>query len=100
LRWPPPAITEIFFIKEGRRFSHVLDPRTGWPVESKVISATVTGTECMMTDALATTMLVVGVERGREIIESLPGYGVMMIYESDGDLREFRSANFPATVSH
>jgi thiamine biosynthesis lipoprotein len=89
-----------FFIKEGRRFSHVLDPRTGWPVESKVISATVTGTECMMTDALATTMLVVGVERGREIIESLPGYGVMMIYESDGDLREFRSANFPATVSH
>ena len=72
-----------FFEEDGKRYSHILDPRTGFPVEKDVVSATVVGPNCMMVDALATTMLVLGAQAGLELVESLPGYEALLITEKD-----------------
>jgi FAD:protein FMN transferase len=53
-----------FFIVEGRRYSHVIDPRTGRPVEHGLASVTVVDGSAMQSDALATALLVMGLEAG------------------------------------
>lgn len=52
------------FVVEGRRYSHTLDPRTGWPVQHDLTSVTVFHAECMHADALATVLTVLGPEEG------------------------------------
>lgn len=51
----------------GKRYHHIIDPRTGWPAEQQVASATVIHESCLMADGWATTMIVLGAKRGLEI---------------------------------
>ncbi|MFN9719657.1 MAG: FAD:protein FMN transferase, partial [Planctomycetota bacterium] len=55
----------------GQRYSHVLDPKTGRPVENPPASVSVAHARCMSADAIATAMMVLGAERGMEIAERL-----------------------------
>ncbi|MBN1910043.1 MAG: FAD:protein FMN transferase [Pirellulales bacterium] len=55
-----------FFYHQGRRLSHLLDPRTGWPAESRILSTTVLAPTAMEADALATAMFVLGPEPALE----------------------------------
>ena len=48
----------------GRRLSHTLDPRTGWPIADTLASVTVLAPSCMKADALATALAVLGAEQG------------------------------------
>jgi thiamine biosynthesis lipoprotein len=54
-----------FFHYKGRRYGHVLDPRTGWPVEG-VLSATVIAPTAAQADALSTAFYVMGLEKAKE----------------------------------
>ncbi len=60
---------ERFFEKDGVRYHHIIDPRTGRPATG-CMSATVVGPEAAVADALATAMCVLGPERGLEVIET------------------------------
>ncbi len=62
---------EKFFLHEGTRYHHVLDPRTGWPSRG-VRSVTVISPDATLADALSTALMILGLERGLEIVESLP----------------------------
>lgn len=53
-----------FFIHEGRRYSHAIDPATGWPVDHALASVTVVAESAMLADAWATALLVLGPEEG------------------------------------
>jgi thiamine biosynthesis lipoprotein len=55
-----------FYDRDGRRFSHIIDPRTGYPVEHRLASVTVLDTSAMSADAYATGLLVLGEEAGFE----------------------------------
>lgn len=59
-----------FFEKNGKRYSHEIDPMTGAPVDRKLGSATVIGDQAMTTDALATALMVLGETRGPAFAES------------------------------
>ncbi len=61
---------ERFFEVDGKRYHHIIDPRTGWPSEG-CMSATVIGPEATFGDGLATAMCVLGPEAGMAIIEQL-----------------------------
>jgi thiamine biosynthesis lipoprotein len=61
---------ERFFEHEGRRYHHILDPRTGYPAEG-CTSATVVAPDAAVADALATAICVMGPEAGLAVIESL-----------------------------
>jgi thiamine biosynthesis lipoprotein len=46
-----------FFVDDGRHFSHIIDPRTGWPVTHDTVSASAIAADCMQADALATVLI-------------------------------------------
>ncbi|HVU22768.1 MAG TPA: FAD:protein FMN transferase [Opitutus sp.] len=61
------------FTIEGRRFGHIIDPRTGWPVANGCMQATVVAGTCLHAGVLSTTAFVLGVPKGIEFIQSFPG---------------------------
>ena len=67
-----------FFRHEGRRYGHILDPRTGWPVEG-MLSVTVVAPSAALADALSTAFFVLGVEKARLCCEKWPGVGAILL---------------------
>lgn len=58
-----------FYYKDGKRYSHTVDPHTGYPVEHNLLSATVFAKDCMTADALATAFMVMGLGKAKEYVE-------------------------------
>ena len=77
----------------GQSFSHILDPRTGQPVQ-EVAGVTVLAPDAMTADALSTTLSVLGPVDGLRLVEANPGIACLMVM-SDG--RQVRSSRWPAT---
>lgn len=67
-----------FFISEGRRYSHILDPRTGYPADSGLMSVTIVAPSSTWADGLA-KVLVLGLDEGRKIIENYDGAEAIFI---------------------
>jgi thiamine biosynthesis lipoprotein len=59
-----------YFDRDGRRYSHTLDPRTGRPVAHDLVSVTVVAEDCMTADVLATALTVLGPEQGPAFAEA------------------------------
>lgn len=55
-----------FYIKDGKKYSHTIDPRTGYPVQHSLLSATVVADNACEADALATWFMVIGFDKARE----------------------------------
>jgi len=75
---------ERFFVEDGTRYHHILSPSTGEPA-SGVRSATIVGPDAVITDALSTSVFVMGVDQGLRLIATLPDYEGIVI-EADGRL--------------
>ena len=85
-----------FFEHEGRRYSHTIDPRTGYPVDHGLASVSVVAESCVRADALATALEVLGPEAGFALAQE-QGWAVLLITrEADGTLTEQTTAGFPA----
>lgn len=69
---------ERFFVEDGARYHHILEPNTGLPA-SELQSATVIGPDGVLTDALSTSVFVMGVEKGLRLIAALPDYEAIVI---------------------
>jgi thiamine biosynthesis lipoprotein len=61
------------FVVDGKRYGHIVDPRTGRPVANGCIQATVIASSCLQAGVLSTTAFVLGVPRGIEFIQGCPG---------------------------
>lgn len=72
---------ERFFVKDGRLYHHIMDPRTGYPASGSR-SVTVIGPDTMTTDALSTAIFVLGPEKGLELAKRLPGIEVLIVDSS------------------
>ncbi len=82
---------------DGKRYSHVIDPRTGVPVSTGVVSASILSASCAMADGIATAVMVMGVKKGMELIDRLDGVeGFMVVEQPDGELMDYRSKGFKA----
>lgn len=85
-----------FFEQEGQVFSHVLDPRHGYPVSNGVTSASVLAPDCMTADGAATALMVMGVEEGLRWIESQAGLeALVLVRNPDSTYAAFASSGFP-----
>lgn len=71
-----------FFRHEGKRYGHILDPRTGWPVQES-LSVTVIAQSAMLADVLSTAFFVLGAEKSLLILDRFPGTGVILIPPPD-----------------
>ena len=83
----------IFFEIDGKRYSHVIDPRTARPVEHQVVSVTVVAGDCATADALATGLMVLGPDRGMALAtkEELP---VLFILRTEDGFVEKATPSF------
>lgn len=61
-----------FYIKDGKKYAHTIDPRTGRPVEHSLLSATILAPDATTADACATWMMVIGPQKAREVVDSRP----------------------------
>ena len=84
---------ERCFEQDGVLYHHVLDPRSGYPVETDLLSATVFGASSQMCDALSTSCLLLGSEKGLSLIESQPGYEAIFLLRDDSVVQS-SGANF------
>ena len=73
---------EQYFEADGRRYGHVIDPRTGWPCEG-VLSATVVAPEAAQADALSTAFLVAGPDLAGPYCAANPGTRAILTMEAD-----------------
>lgn len=73
-----------FYIENGVRYTHLINPKTGYPIRHEVTSVTVLAKNCMLADACATAAIVLGLDKGLEFIESMDDVEAYFIYR-DGD---------------
>jgi len=99
---PYPAVAtsgdyERFFMKDGIRYHHILDPGTGQPSRAS-ISATVWTTNAMDADILSTTMFILGPEKGVELAKKLGNVETLIFYEKDGHIYSAMSPGLAGRV--
>lgn len=81
-----------FFMKDGVKFSHTIDPKTGYPVTHTLLSVSVLADDCMTADAYATAFMVMGVEKAKAFIASHSGLEAHFIFSnSDGKYETWTS---------
>lgn len=87
--------TRKYVERNGKRYSHCIDPKTGYPVEHNVLSVTVIAENSVWADALASICMVMGLEKSLPIIESLDGVEAYYISSnSQGELEIFATEGF------
>lgn len=70
---------EQFFILDKKRYNHIIDPKTGYPVDNKIASATIVAQDATTSDGLSTTMFVLGKEKGLELANKIDGVEVKIV---------------------
>lgn len=84
-----------FYIEGNKKYSHTIDPKTGYPVQHTLLSATVLADDCMTADAYATAFLVLGVEKSMQIINKTRGLEGYLIFTDDsGEYKVIYSKGF------
>ncbi len=72
-----------FYEENGVKYSHTIDPLTGYPVRNRLLSATIIADECAVADAIATASMVMGHEKAIEFIENHSEFEAYFIYSGD-----------------
>ena len=83
-----------FYYKNGKKYAHTIDPRTGYPVSHSLLSATIVADDAATADALATYCMVIGFEKAAEFIGSRQDLEGYLIYDDGGEMRTWKSPGF------
>ena len=83
---------------DGKRYSHTLDPVSGYPVQHALLSATVFAADCATADAWATAFMSMGHLKGIELLKNHPELQVLFIFSSEEGLKTFVSAGISSEV--
>ena len=87
--------TRKYVERDGKRYSHCIDPKTGYPVEHQVLSATVLAENSVWADALASICMVMGMEKSLEIINTIDGVEAYYIFVNDkNELETYATEGF------
>ncbi|MGB0523245.1 MAG: FAD:protein FMN transferase [Flammeovirgaceae bacterium] len=81
-----------FYIKDGKRFAHTIDPTTGYPVEHSLLSASVFANDCTTADAFATAFMVMGKEKAIELLNAYPDLDAFLVYDEGGETKTYLTA--------
>ena len=72
-----------FYYKGGKKYAHTIDPRTGYPIQHNILSATVVAPDCATADAYATSFMVLGLDSAKQICNAHPELDAYFIYTTD-----------------
>jgi FAD:protein FMN transferase len=92
---------KFFTDAQGRRLCHIIDPKTGWPVQNNIGGVSVVAQDNMTADALATTLFVLGLDAGLRFIESWTNVAALFIVrEAEGKFRSIPSSRFASLTGY
>ena len=72
-----------FYYENGKKYAHTVDPKTGYPVQHTILSATVLAKSCAVADAYATSFMVMGLERAKKILDRHPDMMAYLIFSDE-----------------
>ena len=72
-----------YYYKNGRKYTHTVNPKTGLPFQHTLLSASVMAPDCATADAYATAFMVMGMEKARAVLEKHPELQAYFIYSAD-----------------
>ena len=83
-----------FYIREGKKYPHIINPKTGYPVSHTLLSATVLAGDAITADGLGTACMVLGKDKALALIEKLENTEVFLIYDDNGTIKTVMSKGF------
>ncbi len=88
-----------FYEKGGKKYSHTIDPKTGYPVQHNLLSATVVANECAYADAYATAFMVMGIDESKLFLQERNELDALLIYsDEEGNLQHFITKNLESKI--
>jgi thiamine biosynthesis lipoprotein ApbE len=105
LRKSDPRITSgnyrKFYVENGIKYSHTIDPRTGYPARNQLLSATIVADDCATADGIATACMVMGKERTIDFLNLHHEFDAFLVYSDDqGNFRTWATRNLIEYISH
>lgn len=90
-----------FYIENGKKYSHIIDPHTGYPAKHHLLSASVIAADCMIADAFATAFMVMGTEKSKEFLANHEELGleVYFIYDEGGKWKTYVSEGIKKQIT-
>ncbi|KAA6319582.1 FAD:protein FMN transferase [termite gut metagenome] len=84
-----------YYYKDGKKYAHIIDSHTGYPVTNNLLSATVIAKDCISADAYATAFMVMGFEKSKRFLDVHPEIVAYFIYydEKEGGIQDWYSEN-------
>ncbi|MDR1129831.1 MAG: FAD:protein FMN transferase [Prevotellaceae bacterium] len=89
-----------YYIEDGKKYSHTIDPETGYSAKQNVLSVTVVASDCMTADALATAFMVMGLEKTKTFLKQRPDIEVFLLYADKEEIKEFVSENMKHRIKN
>ena len=90
-----------FYYKGGKKYAHTIDPKTGYPVQHNILSATVIADRCAVADAYATSFMVMGLDKAQKVLEKHPELMAYLIYaDRQGHNRVWFSSSMKGKILH
>lgn len=88
-----------FFVEEGIKYAHHIDPKTGFPAKNTLLSASVFADQCITSDAYATGILVMGLEKAKVFLSEHKELRVYLIYSDDnGNYKTYESESLKEII--
>lgn len=87
-----------YYEKDGQKYSHTIDPRTGYPVRHSLLSATIVAPDATLADAYATYCMVIGLDDAKAFISSRSDLEGYLIFDDGGEMKEWASSGFNLAV--
>ncbi len=89
-----------FYLENGIKYSHTIDPKTGYPARNQLLSATILADECATADGIATACMVMGKEKSIQFLEQHPEYeGFLVFSDKNGNFITWSSDMLASQIS-
>ncbi len=89
-----------YYIEDGKKYTHIINPFTGYPAKSNLLSTSVIARDCMTADAYATAFMVMGLEKSKQFLSEHKELNlqVFFIYDENGAWKTYTSETFKENV--
>jgi thiamine biosynthesis lipoprotein len=89
-----------FYVENGTKYSHTIDPRTGYPAKNELLSTTILANDCATADGIATACMVMGKEKTIEFLDNHAEFEAFLIYlDESGNFRTWTSETLKEYIS-
>lgn len=80
-----------YYMRDGKKYSHTIDPQTGYPVDHSVLSVSVIADDCITADAYATAFMVMGLDKTIALLEEMTQLDVYIIFDDNGEIKTYQT---------